>query len=60
MGLNIKKIRKEKKIKLIDLCKLTGLAKSTIWRLETGKSSPKMDTLIKIKDALGCEIDDLM
>lgn len=58
IGKNVRKIRKEKGISILDLSKKTNLSKSTISDLETGKSSPTIDTLMKIADALGVDVQD--
>ena len=43
-----------------DLAERSGLDQSYISLLERGKRQPSAETLGRLADALGCEIDDLM
>lgn len=56
---NIKKIRKEKGLTQKGLGKLCGMADSAIRRYESGRANPKIKTLMKIAEALNCEISDI-
>lgn len=58
IGEKVRKIRKEKGLSIMDLKEKTGLSKSTISDLENNKSSPTIDTLQKIADALGVDVRD--
>ena len=58
IGRNVRRIRKEKGFSIMDLKEKTGLSKSTISDLENDKSSPTIDTLQKIADALGVDVRD--
>jgi transcriptional regulator with XRE-family HTH domain len=42
------------------LARLTGLANETVYPIWRNESSPKLDTLQKIADALGCKVTDLI
>jgi len=59
LGENIRNIRKSKGLSIMKLRELTGLSKSTISDLENSKSSPTAETLQKIADALGVNIEEL-
>ena len=62
VGKNIKRIRQEKGLtqkQLGDLCN-PQIAESTIRRYELGKLNPKIETVLKIADALKVDIFDLM
>jgi len=59
VGFNIKRIRKEQGLTQMDLTGLTGLDRSYISEIETGKSSITLDTLLKIKKALKVELERL-
>jgi transcriptional regulator with XRE-family HTH domain len=48
--------RNEKNISQRDLAKLTEIEQSTIARIETMKTIPRIDTLIKILNVLDIEI----
>ena len=52
VGENVRKIRKEKGLSILDVREATGLSKSTISELENDKSSPTIETLQKIANAL--------
>lgn len=56
---NIKKIRSEKGLTQKELGKLCGMADSAIRRYESGRANPKIKTLIKIAEALNCEVSDI-
>jgi transcriptional regulator with XRE-family HTH domain len=58
IGEKVRKIRKEKGLSIMDLKEKTGLSKSTISDLENDKSSPTIDTLQKIADALDVDVRD--
>ena len=47
------KARNEKKISQRKLEELTGIRQTTITRIESGKNSPSVDTMIKILAPLG-------
>ena len=59
-GTKIKEIRKQKGLTQKQLGDLCGIADSNIRKYENGKQNPKIETLQKIADALGCDILDLM
>lgn len=58
IGEKVRKIRKEKGLSIMDLKEKTGLSKSTISDLENDKSSPTIDTLQKIANALSVDIKE--
>lgn len=60
LALHIKKLRKEKKLTQVDLAYSCGFEKQNMQRIESGKSSPTLKTLLKIADALEIDIRDLM
>jgi len=60
IGTKIKEIRKQKGLTQKQLGDLCGIADSNIRKYENGKQNPKIETLQKIADALGCDILDLM
>ena len=59
-GTKIKEIRKQKGLTQKQLGDLCGMADSAIRRYENGNANPKIETLQKIADALGCDLVDLM
>ncbi len=40
-----------------ELAQATSLTQSVIARLERKKATPQLDTLLKVADALGCELE---
>lgn len=57
---NIKKVRKEKGITQVELAYSCGFEKQNMQRIEAGKTSPTLKTLLKISDALEVDIKDLL
>ncbi|WP_395576042.1 helix-turn-helix domain-containing protein [Streptomyces sp. BK79] len=41
------------------MCGRSGIDVATYSRIEQGHSSPKLDTLIRIADAMGIELEEL-
>lgn len=59
LGERIKILRKEKKFSTRELALESGLEKSNLVRIESGRSCPSPKTLLKIADGLGVKIKDL-
>jgi transcriptional regulator with XRE-family HTH domain len=60
MGYRIKEIREARGMSQLELSEKTGLARATIWRLETGEEeTTTTKTLLKIADALGVTVGAL-
>ena len=58
---NIKRLRQKKGISQDRLSKLTDLSVNTIANVETGYNpNPTIETLLKIANALGVSVDDLI
>jgi transcriptional regulator with XRE-family HTH domain len=64
VGEQIRAFRKKKKLSLIDLSKITGIAASNLSSIELGKSSPTLNTLVKIASAfqlrVGVFLDEVL
>lgn len=56
----IRRIRKLKKLTQADLAEMTGFAVSHISHLETGRKKVSLDALIRIANALGVTVDQLL
>lgn len=56
---NIKYLRKRKNITQKQLAEASGLAVITIQQYEAGKYEPKIESLYKLRNALGCDINEL-
>jgi len=57
IGRRIAELRKSKGISTIQMAEFTGLRRSTIWRIESGKFPSNIDLIGKIACALGCRLD---
>lgn len=55
----IRKIRKEKNIKLEDLAKGSGISKGTLSKIERQEQEPKFSNMVMIALALKVNITDL-
>lgn len=56
VGSKIRAYRKRKKITLMDLSRITGIAASNLSSMELNKSSPTLSTLMKIASAFGVKV----
>jgi transcriptional regulator with XRE-family HTH domain len=59
-GSVIQRLRKEKNLLLTELAKLSGVAASTISRIENGKISPTYGVLARLGDALEVRWSDIL
>ena len=58
---NIKKYRQKLGLSQDKLSKLADVTLHTITKIESGSTlDPRVETVKKISDALGCKIDDLL
>ena len=60
IGEKIKAARIAARMTQADLAKILGVAYQNIGQWDSGKRNPKLDTIIKIAEALGVRIEDLM
>jgi transcriptional regulator with XRE-family HTH domain len=59
-ALNLKALRKKACVSQEDLAKRSGVHASEISRLERGDRDPRLTTLVKLADGLGCSVGDLL
>jgi len=59
LGLKIRELRRQKKITLIELSKLTGIAQATLSRMETGLMLGTVKSHQKIAETLGISLGEL-
>lgn len=52
MNNNIKEIRLSKNITISEFSRITGVSRTTIYKLEEGKTNPSLDTIVKISKGL--------
>lgn len=55
---NIKAIREEKDLSIMDLANEANMARSYIFYIESKKKVPTLTSLFKLADALGVDIKD--
>lgn len=56
----IAEARKQKGLTQIELAKKTGLSQQMICKFELGKTIPRVDQMVSIIQAIGCEWDDVV
>lgn len=59
MELRIKDVLKEKKVTVVSLAGMIGITQPNMSNIVNGKSSPSLETLEKIANALGVNITEL-
>ncbi len=56
LGANIRKARKDKQLSLAQVAAFSDLEKANLSRLENGRSNPSLLTLLRIGQAIGCDV----
>lgn len=59
LGSRVVQLRKEQKIKQIDLAAFANIDERVLRRIESGKTNPTTKTLEKIAQGLGVKVKDL-
>ena len=59
-GVNLKRIRTEKKMSQGDIIKVTGMDRGYISSVENGGQNPTLATIEKFAKALGVSMEELM
>ena len=60
IGNNLKRLRLEKGFKQSELAEIVGVEDKTISRIEVGGNYPSMDLLVRLAEALDCELVDFV
>lgn len=60
VGEQIRHVRERHNLTQIEVCSRSGVDVATYSRIEQGHSSPLLDTLIRIADAIGVPLADLV
>ncbi|MEU5077118.1 helix-turn-helix transcriptional regulator [Streptomyces asoensis] len=60
VGEQIRRVRLHHNLSQREVCERTSIDAATYSRIEQGHSSPLLDTLIRIADAIGCSLADLV
>jgi transcriptional regulator with XRE-family HTH domain len=60
VGAQIRRVREHHNLTQQDVCGRSGIDIATYSRIEQGHASPLLDTLIRIADAIGVELADLV
>lgn len=55
----IRELRKKQGLTLIDLAQRSGISKSEISEIETGKRDPRFSTIVNLAEALNVSINDV-
>lgn len=58
LSMNLKKLRELNNLSLVDLGKITGLSKQSIWNFENGERFPSSDALALLANAFKIEETD--
>ena len=60
VGENLRRIRKQKNLKICELAVMADMSKEWIGVLESGTKKPRPETLGKLVSVLGCAMEDLV
>ncbi|GGS81526.1 MULTISPECIES: helix-turn-helix domain-containing protein [Streptomyces] len=60
VGEQIRRVREHHNLSQRDVCGRSGIDVATYSRIEQGHSSPLLDTLIRIADAIGVDVAELV
>lgn len=60
LGANVRRLRLGRGLSLVELGRLSGLAKGTLTQLEAGRANPTIETLQALARALGAQLVDLV
>ena len=60
VGAQIRRVREQHDLTQQDVCERSGIDIATYSRIEQGHASPLLDTLIRIADAIGVELAELV
>jgi len=60
LGENLKKIRTKKNITQTELAETLKVDKSFVSNIENGKTNPTLATIVKIANAVGVSLDELL
>ena len=57
---NLRRARERQGLTPSELARAIGTTRQNIYSWETGRTSPALDVLPLLSDALGCSVDDLL
>ncbi|WP_432041394.1 helix-turn-helix domain-containing protein [Streptomyces cadmiisoli] len=60
VGERIRAVREHHNLSQLDVCGRSGVDVATYSRIENGHSSPLLDTLIRIADAIGVDLAEIV
>lgn len=60
LGVNLKKIRVEKKITQAELAEALSVDKSFVSNIENGKTNPTLSTITNLAESLGVSVGELL
>lgn len=59
MNLNLKIARLKKGLSQDDVCRLSGIGRTTLSKLENGEGDPKLSVMLKLSGVLEISIEEL-
>lgn len=60
IGNNVKRLRIQRGLKQCELAELVGVEDKTISRIEVGGNYPSVDLLVRMSEALNCELTEFV
>ncbi|WP_431997803.1 helix-turn-helix domain-containing protein [Streptomyces fungicidicus] len=60
VGERIRHVREHLNLSQVDVCGRSGIDVASYSRIEQGHAAPLLDTLIRIADAMGVELEELV
>jgi transcriptional regulator with XRE-family HTH domain len=60
LGENVRRLRLERGLSVVDLAARSGIARATLTQLEGGRGNPTIDTIAALAGVLGAEADGLL
>lgn len=60
IGNNVRRLRIQKGLKQSELAELVGVEDKTISRIEVGGNYPSVDLLVRMSEALNCELTEFV
>jgi len=60
LGERIRQLRQRRDLSMAQLAELAGLSRQQIWKYETGRDQPHVQSLRRLADALGVTLEALL
>lgn len=56
----LRRLRRNRKLKIIDVARIVGRTRTSMWRYENGQTTIPTEVLVKLADFYGVSVDDLL